>query len=91
VPFLPCTDCGKCVRKKAEYAYMVHKSIWLEAGGGIKWDGIILCIGCLEKRLKRRLVPDDFDMKILLNALDLWPKSTRLRSRYRHRPQGKKP
>jgi hypothetical protein len=36
---------------------MVRDEIWTEAGLG---KGI-LCIGCLEKRLGRELVPGDFD------------------------------
>jgi hypothetical protein len=38
--------------------YMVHDPVWKEGGMG-PWDGC-LCIGCLEKRLGRKLRPEDF-------------------------------
>lgn len=38
--------------------YMVRDKVWKEAGM-IPWGGC-LCIGCLEKRLGRRLKPKDF-------------------------------
>jgi hypothetical protein len=38
--------------------YIVHDHIWKAAGMG-DWDGC-LCIGCLEKRIGRRLTPNDF-------------------------------
>jgi hypothetical protein len=39
-------------------AYTVHDAVW--AAAGMKLDGGCLCIGCLEKRLGRRLKPKDF-------------------------------
>jgi hypothetical protein len=38
--------------------YIVHDHVWKAAGMG-SYDGC-LCIGCLEKRIGRRLIPDDF-------------------------------
>jgi hypothetical protein len=38
--------------------YMVHKAVWQKAGME-PWGGC-LCIGCLEKRLGRRLTAKDF-------------------------------
>lgn len=38
--------------------YMVHDHVW-KAAGMEPWGGV-LCIGCLEKRIGRRLIPDDF-------------------------------
>src|SRR5262245_60324285 len=38
--------------------YMVRNSVW-KAAGMEPWGGC-LCIGCLEKRLGRRLKPKDF-------------------------------
>jgi hypothetical protein len=35
---------------------MVHNAIWQQAGVA----GSYLCVGCLEHRLGRRLVPKDF-------------------------------
>lgn len=55
IPF-PCADCGVDVRKTHEYGYMVTDEVWAEAGNV---EGY-LSIGCLEKRLGRRLVPSDF-------------------------------
>jgi hypothetical protein len=46
----PCSDCGSNTRD--EY-YVVHDAIWFGAGNV---DGM-LCIGCLEQRLGRQLVP----------------------------------
>jgi hypothetical protein len=42
----------------AEY-YMVHDEVWARTGMPPRRSGF-LCIGCLERRLRRRLRPDDF-------------------------------
>ena len=60
----PCNDCG--VATTPDHGpwewYMVHDSIWQAAG--MKPRGV-LCIGCLEQRLDRQLVPQDFpDLRI---------------------------
>lgn len=66
---LPCDDCGVDTTPEPpagwEY-YMVHDPVWAAAGmpvpddpEGFVGEGI-LCIGCLEKRLGRKLTPDDF-------------------------------
>ena len=39
--------------------YFVHNHVW-KAAGMEPWDGC-LCVGRLEKRIGRRLTPDDFD------------------------------
>ena len=39
--------------------YVVRNSVWAKAG--MTPFGGCLCIGCLEKRLGRRLGPEDFD------------------------------
>ena len=49
-----CRDCGN---DYDEY-YMVHNHVW--KAGGLPKDGGMLCIGCLEKRIGRRLCRDDF-------------------------------
>jgi hypothetical protein len=51
--------------------YIVSDSVWDAAGmptellvfpaGPVEWRPGLLCIGCLECRLGRRLTPDDFD------------------------------
>ena len=38
--------------------YIVHEHVWKAAG--MEPHGGCLCIGCLEKRIGRRLIPDDF-------------------------------
>ena len=42
--------------------YMVTKRVWAKAG--MQEDGGSLCIGCLEKRLGRRLKRNDFTFHI---------------------------
>ena len=56
--------------------YMVHNRVWDKAGMEA-WNGC-LCIGCLEKRLGRKLKPQDFDAD---NPLNEMPGTTRLRAR----------
>lgn len=54
-PEFNCIDCG--FNTMTEY-YMVHNALWAEAG--MKPDGGMLCIGCLEDRLGRTLTMNDF-------------------------------
>lgn len=51
-----CLDCKCCTNCAYEY-YMVHDSVWHEANPK---DKGMLCIGCLESRLKRILKSEDF-------------------------------
>jgi hypothetical protein len=39
--------------------YIVHDHVW-KAAGMEPWGGV-LCVGCIEQRIGRRLTPDDFD------------------------------
>jgi hypothetical protein len=55
---------------------MVKAKIW-KAAAMEDFDGC-LCIGCLEKRIGRRLVPKDFIRNHPFNA---WPGTTRLLER----------
>jgi hypothetical protein len=55
--------------------YMVRDKVWKEAG--MEGYGGCLCIGCLEKRIGRRLRPKDFTNHIFNSA----PASERLRKR----------
>jgi hypothetical protein len=48
-----CHDCGSDFD---EYSYVVHDAVWNASGLS---DGL-LCIGCLEARIGRRLCRDDF-------------------------------
>lgn len=53
-----CMDCGVCTSKICEY-YMVHDKIWnsvVEKSESHR----MLCIECLENRLKRKLTASDF-------------------------------
>jgi hypothetical protein len=68
--------------------YMVKPKVWKAAGmsagmGGFcetNGDSGCLCIGCLEKRLGRRLVPKDFNHNHPFNR-DALPCTRRLRAR----------
>jgi hypothetical protein len=52
-----------CYTWDATEVYTVKDKIWKRTGLGPK-DGC-LCIGCLEKRIGRRLKPKDFDEHVL--------------------------
>jgi hypothetical protein len=54
-PMFNCYDCQVDTLEIQEY-YTVKGGVWAAAGGG---HGL-LCIGCLENRLKRRLTKTDF-------------------------------
>lgn len=70
-----CADCGDDVDALHEFAYMVRPILWADHGAG---DGV-LCVGCLEERLGRHLVPSDF-WDVPLNRL-AHVQSPRLRQR----------
>jgi hypothetical protein len=48
--------------------YIVHNHVWRAAGMAEGYSGV-LCIGCLENRLGRRLIPDDFDKDHPFNTM----------------------
>jgi hypothetical protein len=58
--------------------YIVKDSIWQRAGME-PWSGC-LCIGCLERRIGRKLKPKDFDRNHVFNNPE-WPCTERLRDR----------
>lgn len=70
-----CKDCNESVTHEW---YMVHDHVWKSAG--MKFDDGFLCIGCLEKRLGRRLHSCDFE-EIAMNEPDEVNNSARLNSR----------
>ena len=70
-----CNDCHANIRDIKEYDYMLHNNIWGKVG---KKEH--LCIGCLEKRLGRKLGPNDFDWSLPINW-DNAPRSERLLDR----------
>ena len=79
----PCADCGQATigtRTAPGEWYMVHDELWAQAG--MEPCGGWLCIGCLERRLGRRLVPADFKA-VPVNDPDLMMHSDRLASRIR--------
>jgi hypothetical protein len=69
---------GKCPTEinDASEVYMVRNKVWAKAGMQA-FDGC-LCIGCLEKRLGRKLKPKDFLRDHVFNR---WPCTPRLRDR----------
>jgi hypothetical protein len=58
--------------------YTVRDKVW-KAAGMEGWGGC-LCIGCLEKRIGRKLKPKDFDRNHAFNLPGL-PRTERLRDR----------
>jgi hypothetical protein len=51
-----CADCGVNVLAIGHY-YMLRREVWREGMPGIEGN---LCLPCCERRLGRRLSPDDF-------------------------------
>lgn len=85
-----CVDCGICTHTINEY-YMVRSYLWktaMQANPKISERkrkreldlSTMLCLGCLEKRLKRELTPDDFT-DCPLNKSDSRPRSIRYQKR----------
>jgi hypothetical protein len=81
-----CTDCGVDTQEIGEY-YMVTDSCWKKAGDV---DGM-LCVGCIEKRLGRRLTARNFTSCPLnwSNAIVPYHCSERLCSRMHSSAKGK--
>jgi len=52
-----CVDCGKDTGESGEY-YSVADTVW--AASGLAPNGGMLCLACLERRIKRPLTPEDF-------------------------------
>jgi len=62
-----CVDCGHHTQLMGEY-YTLVKSVWWEAvDKRPDMHTVMLCIGCLEERLGRRLTPGDFDPTLWVN------------------------
>ena len=61
-----CCDCGVGTKAIGEYPYNVTDRLWRQAWRGRRkrWHRIrgqqVLCIGCLEQRIGRQLLPSDF-------------------------------
>ena len=71
-----CLDCRVDTSAIGEY-YSVHPRLWAQATSPVERRGM-LCIGCLEARLGRRLTPADFTAA-LINKVG--GRSARLRNR----------
>ena len=68
-----CLDCSVDTGKIGEH-YFINTETWLSVVGSIKG---MLCIGCLETRLKRKLTKKDFT-KCFLNKHSPGGRSERL-------------
>ncbi len=73
----PCKDCKKCTTIMKEW-YVVNDVLWTIANKG-KIEGY-LCIGCIEKRIGRKLDYLDFQ-PMMINVIDGKNKSERLVNR----------
>ena len=51
-----CADCGVSLKHIFEYDFKLKPEIWLRFAKSSEF----LCIGCIEKRLNRRLTINDF-------------------------------
>ena len=51
-----CLDCNVDTGKISEH-YFLNTSLWMKLAGSNKG---MLCVGCVEKRLGRRLIASDF-------------------------------
>ena len=63
--------------------YFIHTPLWLSVMPSLNG---MLCVGCLETRLGRRLLPDDFP-PVTINDPRFEAKSLRLLSRLRPTPK----
>lgn len=72
---LPCDGCGVDVGELDEW-YMLRHDVWHAVADGAPF----LCVGCVESRLGRRLVRDDFS-DVPLNTLADVRRSRRLTDR----------
>lgn len=72
-----CMDCNLNTSELSEF-YMLNDEIWLRAVPGRLG---MLCIGCVEARLRRRLRPGDFDYRWSFMTAGEVPWSRRLHSR----------
>jgi len=74
-----CIDCGENTHIIGEY-YMLKNSIWHQIIR-IKERGKMLCIGCVENRLGKKLCKNDFLPDAPINSISLGYKSSRLLNR----------
>lgn len=74
-----CLDCGQDTGEMGEF-YFVNTDIWMKAVGSKEG---MLCIGCLETRINRKLTPFDFT-GASINSPKFGIKSLRLMNRLGH-------
>ena len=72
-----CVDCSVNTMDIDEY-YMLKEKVWLSIVPGREG---MLCIGCVEKRLGRKLIPEDFSYCPLNEEEYSQPRSDRLLNR----------
>jgi hypothetical protein len=70
-------ECVRCDASVVFEQFMLHDELWTQTGLG-EWDGM-LCVGCVEAAIGRKLTKADF-VKHRFHGND-FPKSTRLRKR----------
>lgn len=71
-----CADCEVNIKNIHEFHFKIKSEIWLSVANSSE----CLCIGCLEIRLKRRLIPEDFPRESI-NRVNFGKKSARLLNR----------
>lgn len=71
-----CEDCSQNTSQMREH-YFIHTTLWLSVHPN---ECGMLCVGCLESRLGRNLVPADFP-SVHINNPKKYSMSDRLRSR----------
>ena len=48
---------------------MLLDDVWAAVAGDLAdTHGVMLCIGCVERRLRRRLTPEDFNWSLGINS-----------------------
>jgi len=73
-----CSCCGEDLIKLQETNYQVYDEVWLQAAP-FKYN-FVLCIGCLEEQLGRKLTQEDFK-GTTYPIYTIWPQSSRLLDR----------
>lgn len=74
-----CLDCEVCTRCIREYPYALHDRLWYSTLG---LDVGMLCVGCVERRLGRKLRAYDF---VFAGSWVTETQSPRLQSRKAYR------
>jgi hypothetical protein len=73
-----CVDCAANTMHDGEY-YMITDKAW--ASTGMKPDGGMLCIGCVEARISRKLTAEDFPNYPINTVFMYGKRSARLQDR----------